>query len=86
MINAKRKMWLWREREDALPLATSRAEPYASELTTAFGGLANFILIGKQSKEKHAIILSLPNKKDRYKTFQNKRNNGAKRRCVACGL
>ena len=28
---------------DALPVATSHAEPYASKLTTAFGGLANSI-------------------------------------------
>jgi len=28
---------------DALPMATSHAEPYASKLTTAFGGLANSI-------------------------------------------
>ena len=56
-----------RGREDALSVATSHAEPYSSKLTTAFGGLANFILIDKQSKGKYAIILSLPNKKDRLK-------------------
>ena len=30
----------------------SRTKPYACKQTTAFGGLANFILIDKQSKEK----------------------------------
>ena len=40
----------------------SRAEPYASKLTTAFGGLANFILIDKQSKKK--FELSPTTKKD----------------------
>ena len=48
----------------------SRAEPYAGKQTTAFGGLANFILIDEQSKGKRAIILSLPNKKDRHKPVQ----------------
>ena len=53
-----------RTREDTLPLATSHAEPYASELTTPFGSFTNFLLIDEQSKGKHAIILSLPDKSD----------------------
>ena len=55
----------WRGREDTFPLGMSFATAtLASRI--ALGLLANFILIGKQSKGKHAIILSLPNKKDRY--------------------
>ena len=46
--------------EDALPLATSRAEPYACKQTTAFGGLANFIR-GEATKESS---ISLPRQKN----------------------
>ena len=58
---------------DALPVATSHAEPYACKQTTAFGGLANFILIDKQSKDKYAIILSIPNKKGQVKPVTNRK-------------